>query len=239
MSSQGVVWVGSPGYDMSRRTSRRPRIFLCWIWHPLRRVFFCEGNLRSPNSDNSDNSGRSPRGPSTCREILREHSEVPTRKSTYYIHTSLHCCVISHHPLSCNALFRMPRRVSKRSSEFRRDWSQRNDLLVLLKAACSRLQSELEFGVRSDGDGVMEMEKENKLSPDRQAPMPPHPEIVDGEPEYELETILDSQIYWHKLQYLVSEYSRAGPQRARSTIIVFVLDFNKHVKNYKQCNGSK
>jgi hypothetical protein len=176
MSSQGVVWVGSPAYVMSRRTSRRPRIFLCWIRHPLRRVFFCEGNLRSPNSDNSDNSGRSPSGPSTCREILRyyiiqlyychipcreilrEHSEVPTRKSTYYIHTSLHCCVISRHPLSCNALFRMPRCASKRSSEFRRGRSRRNDLLALLKAACGRLQSELEFGVRSDGDGVTETE---------------------------------------------------------------------------------
>jgi hypothetical protein len=38
----------------------------------------------------------------------------------------------------------------------------------------------------------------------RQAPTPPHPEIVDGEPEYELEAILDSRIYRRKLQYLVA-----------------------------------
>src|SRR5580698_2505965 len=40
--------------------------------------------------------------------------------------------------------------------------------------------------------------------PGRRAPPPPEPEIVDGNPEYELEAILDSRIYRGRLQYLVS-----------------------------------
>jgi hypothetical protein len=38
----------------------------------------------------------------------------------------------------------------------------------------------------------------------QRVPMLPHPEIVDGEPEYELEAVLDSQIHQRKLQYLVA-----------------------------------
>jgi len=38
----------------------------------------------------------------------------------------------------------------------------------------------------------------------RHANLPPAPEIIDGEPEYEVEKILDSRIYYRKLQFLVA-----------------------------------
>ena len=39
--------------------------------------------------------------------------------------------------------------------------------------------------------------------PGRQAPPPPPPEIVDGQEEYVVERVLDSRMFWNKLQYLI------------------------------------
>jgi hypothetical protein len=106
-------------------------------------------------------------GKSSENTLRSLQGNLPIIYILVYIVASL---VVTHYPaMHCSEchVVRMPRRASRRSSEFRRGRSRRNGLLVLLKSACGRLQSELEFGVRSDGDGVTETEKENKLSPDR------------------------------------------------------------------------
>jgi hypothetical protein len=40
--------------------------------------------------------------------------------------------------------------------------------------------------------------------PGRQPTTVPEPELIDGEEHYEVEEILDSRLFWNKLQYLVA-----------------------------------